>query len=317
MKPLNSWRVLLGGIACLSLTAAAQESAAPDLTAYIVTPGGPSGTALQRRVGVRRAPGSPILYTVAVSGKRPMTLSAKGLPAGAAFDASNGLIRGTVKTPGTYRVELSAENAAGQAMRVLEFVVGDTFALTPPMGCNTWGGLGPFVGEKGVRESAEAMVKSGLINHGYSYINIDDGWQGVRGGPYNGIQPNEKFGDMKKLCDDLHAMGLKIGNYSTPWKTSYAGFVGGSSDSADGTWEKLPSGRNKGWVVGAHRFEVNDARQAAAWASTTSSTTGASTAWRWLRRWATLCSSSLATSCSNCPIRRPSRMPMPIRRSAR
>lgn len=265
MKQVNKWGFLLNGIACLSLTAGAAESATPDLAAYVVTPAAKAEPRFNGGsvFGVR--PGSPIQYTVAVAGQRPMTLSAEGLPEGAVFDAEKGLLRGAVKTPGTYAVKLRAENGAGKAVRELKLVVGDTFALTPPMGCNTWGGLGPFVSEKGVRASAEAMVRKGLIQHGYCYVNIDDGWQGARGGAHNGIQPNEKFGDMKKLCDDLHAMGLKVGNYSTPWRTSYAGFVGGSSDSADGTWAKLPPGAKKGWTHGPHRFEINDARQAAAW----------------------------------------------------
>jgi alpha-galactosidase len=247
------------------VAASAQESAPSDLTAYILTPSEKATPRFNgaKVFGVR--PGSPIQYTVAVAGQRPMTFSAEGLPEGAVFDAEKGLVRGAVKKPGTYVVKLRAGNAAGKAERELKLVVGDAFALTPPMGCNTYGGLGPFVDEKGVRASAEAMVKSGLINHGYCYVNIDDGWQGVRGGAFNGLQPNEKFGDMKKLCDDLHAMGLKVGNYSTPWRTSYEGFVGGSSDSADGTWEKLPRGAGKGWTHGAYRFEINDARQAAAW----------------------------------------------------
>ncbi len=260
------WCCLLGGIVCLPLAAGAQESAtSEDLSRHILTP--PSKPAPRfngaRVFGVR--PGSPILYTLAVAGTRPMTFSAEGLPEGATFDAARGFIGGAVRTPGTYAVKLRAENAAGKAERMLKLVVDGTFALTPPMGCNTWGGLGPFVSEKGVRDSAEAMVRKGLAEHGYCYVNIDDGWQGARGGPHNAIQPNEKFGDMKKLCDDLHAMGLKVGNYSTPWRTSYAGFVGGSSEHADGAWEKLPPGAKKGWTLGKHRFEINDARQAAAW----------------------------------------------------
>ncbi len=265
MKQMNKWGALLGGVACLSLTARAAEPAAPDLKPYIVTPAAAAAPRFNGAAVFGVRPGSPVQYTVAVAGQRPMTLSAEGLPEGATFDAEKGLIKGAVKAAGTYVVTLRAANAAGKAERELKLVVGDTFALTPPMGCNTWGGLGPFVSEKGVRASAEAMVKKGLIDHGYCYVNIDDGWQGVRGGPHNGIQPNEKFGDMKRLCDDLHAMGLKIGNYSTPWRTSYAGFVGGSSDSADGTWAKLPPGAKKGWTHGPHRFEINDARQAAEW----------------------------------------------------
>jgi len=267
MKSKIGWFVGAAVVYVAAVTVAQEtvQVAAPDLSAFILTP--PAGPAPRfngaRVFGVR--PGSPLQYTLAVSGQRPMTFAAEGLPAGATFDAAIGLIGGSVKTPGTYAVTLRAENAAGKAVRALKLVVGDTFSLTPPMGCNTWGGLGPFVSEKGVRASAQAMVKSGLIDHGYGYVNIDDGWQGVRGGAFNGIQPNEKFGDMKKLCDDLHAMGLKVGNYSTPWRTSYAGFVGGSSDSADGTWAKLPPGGKKGWTHGAYRFEISDARQAAAW----------------------------------------------------
>ena len=246
--------------------AQAQERAAtfPELSDHIVTPPTqPTPRFNGARVfGVR--PGSPIQYTVAVSGQRPMTFSAEGLPQGVTFDAARGLLGGTLKIPGEYRITLRAENAAGKAERTLLLVVGNTFALTPPMGCNTYGGLGPFVDEKGVRASARAMAEK-LRDFGYCFVNIDDGWQGERGGPFNAIQPNEKFGDMKKLCDDLHAMGLKVGNYSTPWRTSYEGFVGGSSDSADGTWAKLPRGKGKGWTHGAYRFEVNDARQAAEW----------------------------------------------------
>ena len=60
--------------------------------------------------------------------------------------------------------------------------------------------------------SARAMVSSGLIDHGWTYVNIDDTWQGPRGGPFNAIQGNKKFPDMKGLCDEIHAMGLKAGH---------------------------------------------------------------------------------------------------------
>jgi alpha-galactosidase len=212
--------------------------------------------------GVR--PGNHILYTVAATGDRPMEFSAENLPSGVIFNPVEGRLTGKVKERGTYYIKLKVKNAIGEYERELRLVVGDEIALTPPMGCNTWGGLGPYVDEKGVRASAEAMVMSGLINHGYCYVNIDDGWQGKRGGKYNAIQPNEKFGDMHKLCDDLHAMGLKVGIYSTPWVTSYAGFVGGSSDSANGSWQPvMPPTKN--WRHGKFRFENNDANQIAEW----------------------------------------------------
>ena len=132
MRKMNMRGVLLGGMACLSLAAGAQESGVPDLTGFIITPAAQAAPRFNGGsvFGVR--PGSPIQYTLAVAGQRPMTLSAEGLPEGATFDAEKGLVRGAVKTPGTYTVKLSARNAAGQASRELKLVVGGTFALTPP-----------------------------------------------------------------------------------------------------------------------------------------------------------------------------------------
>jgi alpha-galactosidase len=108
------------------------------------------------------------------------------------------------------------------------------------------------------------MVSTGLINHGWTYINIDDTWQGKRGGEFNALQGNEKFPDMKGLCDEIHNLGLKAGIYSTPWMTSYAGFPGGSSDDPSGAWDKKMTDR-KYWQFGKTSFAENDAKQWAAW----------------------------------------------------
>jgi alpha-galactosidase len=108
------------------------------------------------------------------------------------------------------------------------------------------------------------MVSSGLINHGWTYINIDDTWQGKRGGPYGGLQGNDKFPDMKRPCDQIHGMGLKAGIYSTPWVTSYAKFPGGSSDDPSGAWSKDLAGP-KHHRHGKYSFADNDAKQWAAW----------------------------------------------------
>ena len=61
---------------------------------------------------------------------------------------------------------------------------------------------------------------------------------------FHGLQGNEKFPDIKALCDQIHALGLKFGIYSTPWETSYAGFPGGSSENPEGTWTK-PAGQDR------------------------------------------------------------------------
>ena len=212
--------------------------------------------------GVR--PGHPVLYTTAATGRRPMKFTAANLPAGLHLDEQTGRITGALAQRGTYRIVLRAENATGRAERELRIVGGDEILLTPLLGCNTWGGWGPRVTEANLRAAARAMVESGLIQHGWQYVNIDDGWQGRRGGRHNAIEPNDKFGDLRGLCDYIHGLGLKAGIYSTPWTTSYAGFVGGSSDDPHGAWQR-PKSPKDGWRHGKHFFEANDARQWAEW----------------------------------------------------
>jgi alpha-galactosidase len=71
------------------------------------------------------------------------------------------------------------------------------------------------------------MVKTGLINYGWDYVNIDGYWQNNRDSKDPDLQgkfrdeagnivPNKRFGDMKALTDYVHGLGLKIGIYSSP-----------------------------------------------------------------------------------------------------
>jgi alpha-galactosidase len=140
------------------------------------------------------------------------------------------------------------------------------------MGWNSWNHYASRVTADIVLANAKGMADSGLINYGWTYLNIDDAWQGKRGGPFNGIQGNEKFPDMKGLCDAVHALGLKIGIYSTPWTTSYATHIGGSAENPEGTWAP-PTTPKQGkvnkkilpWAIGKYSFATNDAAQWAAW----------------------------------------------------
>lgn len=256
------WSVLL---LCGLVTAMAEPPPSPVAPAGpILTPKPPPQPRINgaKVFGVR--PGHPVLYTIAATGERPMKFSAQGLPSGAQLDEQKGRISGSIAKRGTYRIKLRAENARGHSERELRIVVGDDICLTPLLGCNTWGGWGAKVTDANLRAAAEAMVRLGLIEHGWQYVNIDDGWQGRRGGKYNAIQPNEKFPDMRALCDYIHSLGLKAGIYSTPWTTSYAGFVGGASDDPQGAWER-PKRAKDGWRHGKHLFDTNDARQWAEW----------------------------------------------------
>ena len=193
-----------------------------------------------------------------------MTFSIDNLPAGLNVNASDGQITGKLKKKGAYDVVFHAKNAKGEAEKKFRIVCGDKIALTPPMGWNSWNCWAASVDQPKVLTSARAMVSSGLINHGWTYINIDDTWQGMRGGKDHALQANAKFPDMKALCDGIHQLGLRAGIYSTPWITSYGHYAGGSSDSPDGSWSKTMAA-DKYFHFGKYSFEQADADQYAAW----------------------------------------------------
>jgi len=203
---------------------------------YILTPlPGPEPRINGARIfGVR--PGSPFLFTIAATGKRPITFSAKGLPEGLELNSKTGFIRGVIAKKDTYYVTLIATNDVGSAERDFRIVVGDEICLTPPMGWNSWNCWGCSVTEEHIRASARAMVDKGLINHGWTYINIDDCWMikpgddpvvGGKARDDNGMpRSNKKFPDMKALTDYIHSLGLKAGIYTSPGPYTCQEFVG-------------------------------------------------------------------------------------------
>jgi alpha-galactosidase len=199
--------------------------AAPMEKAVILTPPPPATPRINgaRVFGVQ--PDSTFLFTVPATGNRPMTFSADGLPEGLTLDPQTGRITGTLQQSGEYIVFLTAKNNLGIDQRELKIVCGDTIALTPPLGWNSWNCFGATVDDAKVRAAADAMVQTGLINHGWTYIVIDEGWQvqpnsedplfqGKIRDEKGIINSNKKFPDMKKLCDYIHEKGLKAGIYS-------------------------------------------------------------------------------------------------------
>ncbi|HLP75328.1 MAG TPA: NPCBM/NEW2 domain-containing protein, partial [Candidatus Paceibacterota bacterium] len=188
-----------------------------------------------RVFGVR--PGSPFLFTIAATGDRPMTFAADGLPEGLQLDAQSGQITGRLAKAGEVVVTIHAKNALGQAERKLKIVCGSQIGLTPAMGWNSWNCFAGAVTAEKIKAAADAMVASGLVNHGWTYINIDDYWQVHRDskdktlqGPQRDasgrILPNPRFPDMKGLADYVHGKGMKIGIYSVPGPWTCGGCVG-------------------------------------------------------------------------------------------
>jgi alpha-galactosidase len=110
-------------------------------------------------------------------------------------------------------------------------------AGTPPMGWNSWNRFRTKIDDKTIREIADAIVTSGMKEAGYTYINIDDGWQWKRD-EKGVLLPNPNFPDMKALADYVHVKGLKIGIYSSPGPRTCGGFEGsyGHEDIDAKTW---------------------------------------------------------------------------------
>jgi alpha-galactosidase len=171
-------------------------------------------------------PGRPFLFRVPATGDGPLAFEAKGLPSGLALDPKTGILTGSVPTAGTTVVDLTVRGPKGSATAKLRVVAGEhTLAQTPPLGWNSWNVWGLAVDEGKVKAAADAMVASGLAARGFTYVNIDDGWE--KGRDASGeIVPNEKFPDMKRLADYVHSKGLKLGIYSSPGPKTCGGYEG-------------------------------------------------------------------------------------------
>jgi alpha-galactosidase len=259
---LGASLTLLGG--AISCQAQPVSTAIPNYFSRILTPPAPATPRINGPKIYGQRPGRPFLYTIPATGLRPMTFGATGLPRGLKLDPKTGQITGTAPAAGEYQVRFTARNSLGTARKNFKVVIGDKILLTPPLGWNSWNSWAGDVDAEKVMRSAKVIVNSGLINHGWSYINIDDTWQGQRTSPTKSLQANQKFPDMKGLTDQLHAMGLKAGIYSSPWITTYASYAGGSSENPEGTWTREMRG-DAFHRIGPYRFDEVDAKQWADW----------------------------------------------------
>ena len=174
-------------------------------------------------------PGNRFFLPLPVEGGQ-VSLNCVNPPPGTVFDEIAGALSGKIAVPGLYPVVFEAENSVGIASCRIDLIVGENIQLTPPMGWNSWYCFSEGVSDTRIRVVADALVDRGFAAHGWNFVNIDDCWQGERGGQYGALQGNERFPDMKALADYLHSRGLRFGIYSTPWISTYAGFRGGSTN---------------------------------------------------------------------------------------
>ena len=100
-------------------------------------------------------------------------------------------------------------------------------ADVPQMGWNAWNIFRADINEQKIKEIADVMVSSGLADAGYKYVNLDDGWHGLRDSLGNIHEDPGKFpSGMKALADYIHSKGLKFGVYSDAGSKTCAGYPG-------------------------------------------------------------------------------------------
>ncbi|WP_435820850.1 glycoside hydrolase family 27 protein [Micromonospora chersina] len=123
-------------------------------------------------------------------------------------------------------------------------------ARTPPMGWNSWNSFGCNINEALIRQSADAIVASGMRDAGYQYVVVDDCWFNPNRDAAGNLQgdPGRFPSGMKALGDYLHGKGLKFGLYQVPVDRTCAQYFG-----------SYPG------ATGSQGHEAQDARQFAAW----------------------------------------------------
>ena len=84
------------------------------------------------------------------------------------------------------------------------------------MGWNSWNRFGPFISERLVLETADALIASGMRDAGYRYVVIDDAWhESVRDDDGDLAENRWAFPHgMRWLGEEIHRRGLRFGLYT-------------------------------------------------------------------------------------------------------
>lgn len=175
--------------------------------------------------------GKSVVHTIAATGQAPLAYAAAGLPAGLTLDAATGRLTATGLPAGEYPLDVTVTNAMGAATRRIVLVSGDTVALTPPMGWNSYDSFDDDVRESEFLAQA-AAVRDNLLPYGWDTVVVDFRWYdpNTPGSDQGGSNPNltidangrllpstNKFPSaangvgFKSIADQVHAMGLKFG----------------------------------------------------------------------------------------------------------
>ncbi|KAK2456303.1 alpha-galactosidase [Trifolium repens] len=100
--------------------------------------------------------------------------------------------------------------------KVKSYMLQNGLGHTPPMGWNSWNHFGCDINESLIRDTADAMVSTGLAALGYKYINLDDCWAELNRDSKGNMVPKASTfpSGIKALAHYVHRKGLKLGVYS-------------------------------------------------------------------------------------------------------
>ncbi|WP_406441204.1 glycosyl hydrolase family 28 protein [Streptomyces sp. NBC_01613] len=158
-------------------------------------------------------------------------------------------------------------------------------SVRPAMGWSSWSFVRRQPTEAKIKAQADALASTGLKDHGFVYINLDDFWQkcdsnGFVVDSYGrwAVDPAKFPSGIKALADYIHAKGLKFGFYVTPGiaknavtkNTPIEGTSYHAKDIADTSkTEKNYNCKNMYYIdygkPGAQEFVNSWARQFASW----------------------------------------------------
>jgi len=237
MNPLPALTLLLAaGLTLRAAPAAPADEREPQIIAAAQAAPAPrfNGPAM---LGIH--PGTPLSTALAVTGEAPLTFTAGNLPAGLALDSASGILSGTLTNAGEYTIQVTAQNARGQAHGTVKLIAGDRLALTPPLGWNSYDAFGDSVTEAETRANAD-WLKAHLQPVGWDTVVIDFRWydslptgddRQLNKTRVGAVLAADAFGRLlpapdrfpsavnaagtntgfKALADDLHAQGLRFG----------------------------------------------------------------------------------------------------------
>ncbi|XP_060181719.1 alpha-galactosidase 3 isoform X2 [Lycium barbarum] len=128
-------------------------------------------------------------------------------------------------------------------------------ALSPQMGWSTWNFFACNINETVIKETADALISTGLASLGYTYVNIDDCWsrlpRNLKGVDYLkydncynlGLPPQKRYPPMR---DALNVTGRTIFYALCEWGVDdpalWAGKVGNSwrtTEDINDTWASM------------------------------------------------------------------------------